>query len=319
MSRKLNVVLAGLSVACVMLFSGCSQTADLSLQFAPEDVTAYTVSTEVIKDFRFEQPNLGKLREEQTKTAITMDYSQKTAGIDENGVATIEITINGLSVDMVNKNEQKYAYDSENPKDKNSPMGKLLGKTYTYQITKDGNVTNVDVTDAKNAIRSGYERKIADSLLDEKAVTERHQIMALPEDESESIAVETSWSQLVPSPPGLLSPKTFEKSYTLSAVETRDGANVATVSMVAAESADTLKGADLAAGGMGMFAKMFDNEDDFTGTMIFDLDAGKVLSLEETLISTYIAQEMPENGDPEKGPDTLTMRFTNRIKLQKQD
>ena len=68
-----------------------------------------------------------------------------------------------------------------------------------------------------------------------------------------------------------------------------------------------------------MFAKMFDNEDDFTGTMIFDLDAGKVLSLEETLISTYIAQEMPENGDPEKGPDTLTMRFTNRIKLQKQD
>jgi hypothetical protein len=43
---------------------------------------------------------------------------------------------------------------------------------------------------------------------------------------------------------------------------------------------------------------------------------GKVLEYDETLISTYVAQEMPENGDPEKGPDTLTMGFTNRIHLE---
>jgi len=64
---------------------------------------------------------------------------------------------------------------------------------------------------------------------------------------------------------------------------------------------------------------MFDNEDIYTGTMKLDTSTGTVLLSEETLVSRYVAQEMPENGDPAKGPDTLTMQFTNRIRLEKLD
>ena len=70
-------------------------------------------------------------------------------------------------------------------------------------------------------------------------------------------------------------------------------------------------------GGMGMFAKMFDNTDDYTGWLKINTASGTVLEYHEKLVSTYIAQEMPENGDPAKGPDTLTMRFTHRIQLKK--
>jgi hypothetical protein len=51
--------------------------------------------------------------------------------------------------------------------------------------------------------------------------------------------------------------------------------------------------------------------------MKIDLATGQVLESEETLISSYVAQEMPEGGDPEKGPDTLMMRFTNHLRLEK--
>jgi len=62
---------------------------------------------------------------------------------------------------------------------------------------------------------------------------------------------------------------------------------------------------------------MFDNKDDYTGTLKIDLTTGEVINSAETLTSTYIAQEMPENADPEKGPDVLTMQFINRIQLEK--
>ena len=44
---------------------------------------------------------------------------------------------------------------------------------------------------------------------------------------------------------------------------------------------------------------------------------GKVLTCQETLISSYVAMEMPKGGDPEKGPDVLTVRFTDIFTLEK--
>ena len=115
--------------------------------------------------------------------------------------------------------------------------------------------------------------------------------------------------------PGLLAPKSYEKTYTLTAIDN----TVATIEMSGSESAQAAAGGTQSAGSMGIFAKMFDNKDDYTGTLKIDLATGEVFASDETLISTYTAQEMPENGDPEKGPDTLTMQFINRIQLEKTD
>ena len=90
--------------------------------------------------------------------------------------------------------------------------------------------------------------------------------------------------------------------------------DVATIEMVAKESAE---GTNQSSGTMGMFAKMFDNKDDYHGSAKISLTTGDVISSDETLTSTYTAQEMPENGDPQKGPDVLTMQFIDRAQLEK--
>lgn len=316
MSRKSCLILAVLSIAGAVLMSGCNPTADMSLKFTPDQTTTYKAVSEVVKDFRFEQPNIDKLREEQTKTVVEMTFDQTIDNVDEAGVATATITIKSLKIDMINKNEPKYAYDSE--KDTSSPMSKLLGASYTISIAPNGTVTVVDTKAAKAAVKSGYEKKVAGGILDDKSIVARHTVEAMPQEAAKGLNKGDTWSVVVPSPPGLLAPKNYQKTYTLTELGSQGGATVATVSMDAREDADAPEAGGMG-GGMGIFAKMFDNEDKYTGTMTFNADSGTLLNMEETLISTYLAQEMPEKGDPAKGPDTLTMQFTNVVKLEKLD
>lgn len=311
MLRKASGMLISLGVLTAILMSGCGgPSADMKLQFSPEEKGQYVSSVLIIKDFRFEQPNLDKLREEQTKTEINMGFDQVIKSVNDDGSATAEITINSLQAVIVNKNEQRFAFDSSKEEDKNNPIAQLLGKSYTIKITPDGTASLVDAQAARQAVKSGYEKRVADSLFEEKAISERHSVPALPEEKQEALSVKDSWTEVVASPPGLLAPKNYTKTYTITGI---DG-NVATVDMSAGESGEA---AGPAGGGMGMFAKMFDNEDVYTGTLKFNVADGDVLLSEETLVSTYIAQETPENGDPAKGPDTLTMRFTNKNRLEK--
>jgi len=313
MSGKLGSILIVAGVFSMLFVSGCNPSTDLSLKFSPDRTTHYKATTEVTKFFRFDQPNLGKLKEEQTKSLVEMDFTQIIQGVDADGNATAQITINELKVEIINKNESQLSFDSRNESDKNAPMVKLLGKSYTIKISPDGRVKALDTKSAIAAVTSAYEKKIAKSLLDPKAIADRHQIAALPIDPVSELSVEDTWSKVVPSPPGLLAPKSYEKTYTLTAV----GDTVATIEMSAIESGQAAAGGTQSAGSMGIFARMFDNKDDYTGTLKIDLATGEVFASDETLISTYTAQEMPENGDPEKGPDTLTMQFINRIQLEK--
>ena len=317
MSRKVCGVLAGLTVCAAIMMSGCNPSGELSLKFTPDQTATYKSVSDVVKDFRFEQPNLGKLREEQTKTAIEMTFTQTIQSVDDAGNAVAKITIDGLKVNIINKNENRFSFDSSKQDDLKSPLAKLLGQSYTIQISPDGDVKVLDTKKALTAVPTGYENKIATSLLDNDNITQRHQIQALPKNAAANLSVGSTWDVVVASPPGLLAPKSFKKVYTLSSIKTVDGSKIATVKMTATEDAEPAGG--VSAGGMGMFAKMFDNEDAYTGTMTINLDTGTVLKADETLISTYLAQEMPENGDPAKGPDTLTMQFTNRVGLEKLD
>ncbi|MHC4290889.1 MAG: DUF6263 family protein [Planctomycetota bacterium] len=309
MLHKTSVTLIIAGVISVLFISGCGSSVNLSLKFSPEDTAAYKATTDVIKDYRFDQPNLDKLVEQQTKTRVVMEYSQAVQDVDENGNASIKVTINELKIDIINKNETAFSFDSRNEKDQKAPMAKLLGQSYTIKVTPSGRVTAVVAKEALAAVKSQYEKKIAKSILAPKIITKRHEIVALPKNSMANHSVKSSWSKVVPSPPGLLAPKSYEKTYTLTAIDD----DIATVEMVAGESAKPVESNASTSDSMGVFAKMFDNVDDYTGSMQIDLTAGQVLKFEETLISSYVAQEIQEHGDP----DTLTMRFTNSVKLEK--
>lgn len=311
MSRKASTVLVWLGVCTAIFLTGCGgPTASMKMQFSPEQKTPYESTVLIVKDFRFEQPNLNKLREEQTKTEIVMGFDQAIESVDAEGNATARVTINGLKVLIVNKNEEKFAFDSAKEESKASPFAALLGQSYTLKLTPDGQASALDAEAIKAAVKDGYEKRVAESLFDDKAIAERHSIPALPEEKQAGLKEKSSWTEVIPSPPGLLAPKNYSKTYVVKDIKD----NVATVEMTAAESGEAAGAAP--GGGMGMFAKMFDNEDIYTGLMKINVATGQVLLSEETLVSSYVAQETPENGDPAKGPDTLTMRFTNKNRLE---
>jgi len=313
MLHKASVSLIAVSLICTLFLSGCGSSESMSLKFASQETAVYQSTTDMIKDYRFEQPTLNKLTEQQTKNSTVLEYSQDVQSVDESGNATLKITLNQLKVEVINKSDAQFSFDSRNEADQKSPLMGLIGKSYTIRMTPMGKVEVLDTKEATASVTAAYEKNIAKEILDPKKIISRHEILGMPTDPAMKLSAKSTWKEVVPSPPGLLAPKSYEKVYTVTDVKD----DIATVQMVGSESTEPAGNSLSSAGGMGMFAKMFDNKDDYTGSMQMNMAAGEILNFEETLISTYLAQEMPENGNPDKGPDTLMMRFTNRVKLEK--
>lgn len=322
MFRPVRIGSAVLLIAMTTLFlSGCGapakkemkkETTQLSLHFTPGETSTYEVGVTVTKDFKFEQPALNKLRKEETTTQVRMTIDQMIDKIDEDGWAVAKITIQGLACKMVKQNEVQIDYDSTRPDNQKNPLQKLIGQSYTIRLSPDGKAEVVDAGTVKTSGIPGLEGRLAKRIFTDEEIVKRHEILAMP-DQAAALAAGSTWDRIVPSPPGLLSAKSFQKVYTLSDIKTEERGKVATITMAASESAVPAEDAAANQGGLGIFAKMLDNEDEYTGKLQMNIDTGKVLDYDETLTSSYIAQEANPNATPEQGPDTLVIRFIQRV------
>lgn len=293
---------------------------NLSLKFNVGDTNTYKVVIESIKDYKFEQPSISQTKEQQTLSMTETVYDQKIESIDPNGNAKALITIKEIKSLSKNPQGTVFDFDSTKEADKNNALGTLVGQSYVIMITPTGEAIAVsDAQKAHDAAKGeSVEQKVAQSLLTEESIKQRHTLIALPEKKDSSVAVDASWSKLRGSPAGMLQPKTYEKVYTLSDVKNDQGRQIAMVRMEARPSAQ--KAADMPkdeAKGMGFFAKMFDNKETYTGTMLMDVTTGTVGSYKEKLKSEWVAIEPSEEVTSDKGPDVLTMGFTYSYSIEK--
>ncbi len=316
MGRSVMMSLTVLALAvCGVLMSGCkSPSKRISFQatqrFLPQTTEVYEVTMTTTKDFKFEQPALEKLRQEETTTSVWMAFEQRIDRVDEAGHAEATIRLRDLACRVVKQNEVQIHYDSRRPEDASNPLAKLLGQTYTIRLSPDGKAEPLDVSTVKTSDIPGQEGRLATRLFGKEEVSKRHEILALP-DPGTPVKVGTSWERIVPSPQGLLSSKNFRKVYTVTDIGSEEGSKIATIAMNASESAASPESAGQ--NSMGIFAKMLDNEIQYTGKLTMNLDSGKVLEYGETLISSYTAQEVNPKAKPEHGPDTLVIRFIQSI------
>lgn len=317
MARKVLVGIACIGICVIMFLSGCATQADLSLSPRVGDATTYNVKTEMIKDFKFEQPSLDKVKEEQTISTIESTFAQQIEGIEADGSAVANITIKEIKYYVNEKGDIKFEFDSTSEKGKKDPFAKLIGKSYKIKISAAGVVTVIDAGQARKAVTGGYAGRVAKSFLDDKNIIKRHEILALPDVDKSTVAVGDSWTRVKASPPGLLSPKSYEKTYTVQELSGSEGSQVVRVAMTAQESAVAAPDAEKAAGSLGPFAKMFDTEDTFSGNMVLELGSGKVNEYNEKLVVKYVVAEPSANQKPDKGPDTLMIRFTHSIEVEK--
>lgn len=310
MSRVM-ILCAAAALTTLVALNGCSSSAKMTLQMQPGQTASYESTTTMIKDYKFEQPTMKKADQNQTSTTITLKFDQTIADVAADGTANADITIKGIHCKVVNKNEARYEFDSADAKYKADSLNNLIGQSYRISISPVGQVKVVDAAAIRAISISGEGANLAKKTLSDDAIVERHQL-PLPEN-AKALSAKQSWSKVVPSPPGLLAPKTFEKIYTVTEV----GKDKVVVDMAAKESLGTKTEAQPAAGSMGVFAKMFDSQDNFTGKLILNPATGSVELCEETLVSTYTASEMPQNAPADAMPDTLMMSLTNGISLKK--
>jgi hypothetical protein len=313
MFRKMMLSMTAV-IASSLLLSGCAPSTKLALNFAPNKTVSYESSSSMIKDVEFDQPSLKKNKKDQTSTVVTVKFDQTVTAVGTDGTATADVTIKAIQCKMVNKNDVRYEFDSASEKSKADPLNGIIGQSYRIAINPDGTVKVVDAAKARAVTVSGDGQKLAEKILSDESIIERHQL-PLPAADKNVIAAKKSWTKVAASPPGMLAPKTFNKTYTLDQLG-KD--NVAVVTISAKENlTQKPEGQKASANELGFLAKLFDNKDEYKGKLIVNLSSGVVNDYEETLISSYLAQDKPKDAAADVAPDTLIMRLTYSLSLKK--
>jgi hypothetical protein len=293
----------------------------LVLKFAPEDSATYTVKTEAQKSIKWEGPLPSKPSAFQgghTGSRIETTFTQQIQSTDDQGNAIAKITIKGLKYLQRVKDNVLLDFDSSREKDLRSPLSKLIGQSYTVELTTFGQVSKViDASDARAAVAGASSaNKAAVTLLSEDVIKERHTIPAMPPADKDQLRTGDNWSSIKNFSFDLMGSKSYEKIYTLKEIKDIDNHRVAVAGMEAIPSAEKAKELHKEQAA-SFFSKMFDNTETYTGELKLDLTDGKVEACHEELLTEWvIVDPSPAN---EKQPAALRMTATHLYSIEKLD
>ncbi|GAF72626.1 unnamed protein product, partial [marine sediment metagenome] len=245
---------------------------------------------------------------------------QQIQSVDDKGNAIAKITIERLKYFSVIKDNLILDFDNSREEDRDNPLAKLIGQSYTIEIAPTGKVTRViDVKQARAAVKGGYMAdKAALKLFTPDEIKERHGLIDLPATDKNRLCPGDNWSGIETFFFGTMGSKSYEKIYTLKGIEERDNRQVAVVEMNAIPSSEMAEQLHKEQTTFD-YSKLFDNIETYAGRLKLDLTAGKVEEYREKLQLEWIrAEPSAERGD-DKEPIVLTMSTTRLYSLEKID
>jgi len=312
-----TILCISLTGAILSIITGCGPTAKMALNLTPQSEAVYKVIVENGKDYEFVQPSINKTKEQHTVGRTEITFVQKIENVDSNGNAIANITIKELKYLSKGPKGKTFDFDSTDPKNKDQPLAALIGQSYTIKITPNGQVEVLDAASARGAVKRGFAKKIAARLLSEDEIKKRHQVLALVDARKGKLKKGDSWSSIAGSPRGMLRPKSYEKIYTIEDIKEQNGQQIAVVSLKAVPSSKRAPDLPRDDKGMGFFANIFDEQDEFKGRMVINLTTGQIQTYQEHLKAQWVAVEPPEEQKSDKGPDQLTMGFSHLYRIEK--
>jgi len=295
--------------------------ATLALKFEPNDVSTYKVTMEALKSVTWEGPAPTKptaFKGGQTSNRSEMTFTQTIKSTDEKGNAIAEITIKKLKYLAKVRGNTVIDFDSSAEKDKADPMNKLIGQSYSIEITPAGLVSKVIGTrEAQNAVKgSSATAKTARALLGADVVKQRHGIPALPAPDKNKVAKGDNWSSLKTFNFGMMGAKAYERVYKLKEIKDSGKGKIAIAEMNAVPSvedaADAQKGQST-----GFLSKLFDNTEEYTGRLNMDLASGKVRKYTEQLKSEWLAVDPESAQKTDQAPAALRMKAARLYEIEK--
>jgi len=327
--RKVNTCgFAALAVICVMLMAlGCADRAEDTirtevipheqepaiqpvLESAPPGRITYKVTTDRENGILWEGPlknKPGSFVGGHTGNKIEMTFTRQTLSVDDEDKTVVEITINALKYLARVRDEITLDFDSSREKDRDNPLNKLIGQSYTIEFTASGEVSKViDANDARTAVAAdGIPNVRAAQLLSTQAIIERHSIPALPAVGNVQLIPGKTWSDIKTFSFGPMGAKSFERIYEIKKIIETDGRRIAVARMKAVPS--TAKAKEIyKEQSTSSLAAMFDNTETYTGELRLDTTSGQIEKYTEEFRSDWIAVD-PLATKQEKEPDMLRM------------
>jgi hypothetical protein len=297
------------------------QTVMLALKFIPNDSTTYKVTTDADNSLTWEGIDSNKPKgftggHTGRKSEIT--FTQQIQSIDDKGNAVVKITINELKYLLTVKNDITMDFDSSRQQDRQNPLSKLIGQSYTIEMTASGEVSKIiDVNDARAAVKGASAAdKTAANFLSDEAIMERHKIPALPAADKNQLRTGEDWSSLKSFSFTMMGSKAYEKIYTLKEIKDVDNRRIAIAQMQAVPSAERAQELHKEQSA-SFFANMSDNTETYTGELKLDLTNGKVEEYREKLITEWlIVDPNPKEG---RQPAALKMGAVRSYSIEKID
>lgn len=285
--------------------------ADIAFKFAPGQAGTYRYVSEMIQDFKFEQPSLEKIKEDQTRSLVDITFDQKIETVNDDGSALAGITIGQVRMFMQGKGGVNLDFDSTRDEDKGKPLYAIIGKSYTVSLLPDGSAKAVNTKEVIAAVTGKTEKRIVTGLLKDAEIMKRHGIPGLPDPAQSQKATGQIWSKVVAGHEKLIPPKAFEKTYKVSNIDGK----IVTVEMDGVETDKPVEGLG-SKSGMGFLGAIFDTTESYKGKMTFDAADRRVVGYDEKLFAEYIATDADMGGAKDKEPDVLRMALTYSISLE---
>ena len=320
---------ASLVLLALLMTAGCAGPAGktsggqntpvtLALKFSPGDSSAYRIIRETDKGVEWKGPESGKPKNftgGHSGSRIEMAFTQQVLSTDGAGNGTVKITITKLKYLAKVKSQVTLDFDRSREKDLSTPLGKLMGQSYTIELTPSGQVLKViDAAEARAAVAGeSVLNKTASNLLADASIKELHTLSGLPAADKDQLRTGESWSNIESFSFDLMGAKAYEKVYTLEGVQNAANRRIAVAKMKAVPSAEMAK--ELHKEQSTAFSNMFDNTETFTGALKLDLTKGQVQQWNETLETQWFIVD-PNPKDPQE-PAALRMTATRLHSIER--
>ncbi len=298
-------------------------TVKLALKFIPDDTTTYKVTTEAQKSVSWEGPLPSKpsaFKGGRTSNRIEMTFAQQIKSVNDQGAAVAEITIKQLKYIAKVRDNTVLDFDSSMEKDQDSPLAKLIGQSYTIEITSSGQVLKVaEVSRAQAATKgSSPAHRTAQTLILADVVKQRHAIPGLPTGDKTELSEGDNWSSLKTFNFGMMGSKSYERVYELKEIKDSDNRKLALAGMNAVPSSENAPELHKEQA-TSFLSKLFDNTEDYTGQLKLDLAAGKVEFYTEKLKSEWLAVDPEALQKNDTEPAALRMTALRLFQIERID